>query len=169
MTLPDQARIPQEPKRTGPPSPLRPLPLVYPPRGEAVTAYTLTKLAQDENVHPGIFPQWERSFSLSSGGQAGLMRWAAGGNMVFTAPQSWTISGPPNPWSSIPPCGRGSMIGSRGSIQHPLARNIGQVIGVNAGLFNWVARCRHSIGKTKGLPLVCRCESLKTLENRRAA
>ena len=56
-----------------------------------------------------------------------------------------------------------------GSIQHPLARNIGQVIGVNAGLFSWASGVPAPSDKNKVFHSSIDVTSLTTLEISHAA
>ena len=71
-----------------------------------MTAYTLTKLAQDVRMYTqGLISRRGEIFLLSSGGQAGLMRSAAAG--IRYLPRSiLTISGPQTPRSAFLPVGR---------------------------------------------------------------
>ena len=96
------------------------------------------------------------------------MRSAAAWNMVFTALNPDNLR-PANAPVSIPPPLWGVWeywVQWAGSIQHPLARNIGQVIGVNAGLFNWVQPgVDIPSEKDKVFRSSVDIESLKTLEN----
>ncbi len=109
-------------------------------RGEAVTAYTLTKLSQDvrAQVH-GLISRSGKDLSPEQWGPGRFDALGRGGNLVFTMLSPDNLR-PANAPVSIPPLWgvwEFDWVQWAGSIQHPLGRNIGQVIGVNAGLFNW--------------------------------
>ena len=106
-----------------------------------MTAESLTALAVDvEHAHPRALIT--RGGKRSSPEQWGPGRFDAlgrGGNAVFM-PLNPDNLRPANASVSIPPLWgvwEYDWVQWAGSIQHPLARNIAQVIGVNAGLFAW--------------------------------
>lgn len=138
---PDLSAFLQTLKEEAPPEPFKTFATrVLTSRGEAVTAYTLTKLAQDVRMHThGLISRSGRDLSPEQWGPGRFDALGRGGNMVFTLLHPDNLR-PANAPVSIPPLWgvwEYDWVQWAGSIQHPLARNIGQVIGVNAGLFNW--------------------------------
>ena len=109
-------------------------------RGEAMTAYSLTALAVDVNTRTqGLITRGGKDISPEQWGPGRFDALGRGGNAVFM-PLSPDNLRPANASVSIPPLWgvwEYDWVQWAGSIQHPLARNIAQVIGVNAGLFAW--------------------------------
>ncbi len=109
-------------------------------RGEAMTPYTLVTLAMDVTKRTqGLLARSGRDLSPEQWGPGRFDALGRGGNTVF-APLNPDNLRPANASVSIPPLWgvwEYDWVQWSGSIQHPLARNIAQVIGVNAGLFAW--------------------------------
>lgn len=167
---PDQPAFLKSLQEQTPPEPFKTFATrVLASRGEAVTAYTLTKLAQDVRMYTqGLISRSGRDLSPEQWGPGRFDALGRGGNMVFTALNPDNLR-PANAPVSIPPLWgvwEYDWVQWAGSIQHPLARNIGQVIGVNAGLFNWVQPgVDIPSEKDKVFRSSVDIESLKTLEN----
>lgn len=141
LTPPDMPAFLKSLKEEAPPEPFKTFAArVLASRGEAVTAYTLTKLAQDVRLYTqALISRSGRDISPEQWGPGRFDALGRGGNMVFV-PLNPDNLRPANAPVSIPPLWgvwEFDWVQWAGSIQHPLARNIGQVIGVNAGLFNW--------------------------------
>ena len=141
LTPPDMPAFLKSLKEEAPPEPFKTFATrVLASRGEAVTAYTLTKLAQDVRLHAqSLISRSGRDISPEQWGPGRFDALGRGGNMVFV-PLNPDNLRPANAPVSIPPLWgvwEFDWVQWAGSIQHPLARNIGQVIGVNAGLFSW--------------------------------
>ena len=137
-------------------------------RGQVVTKETLEALAHDVGTFTqALISRGGRDASPNLWGPGRFDALGRGGNMVF-APLNPDNLRPANASVSIPPLWgvwEYDWVQWAGSIQHPLARNIAQVIGVNAGLFAWTS-------KTSGVPSEksdffrssVDVDSLKTLE-----
>jgi len=109
-------------------------------RGEAMTAYTLTTLALEVKRHTqALLTRGGKDISPEQWGPGRFDALGRGGNTVFVPLHPDNLR-PANASVSIPPLWgvwEYDWVQWSGSIQHPLARNIAQVIGVNAGLFAW--------------------------------
>ncbi|CBK40332.1 conserved exported protein of unknown function [Nitrospira defluvii] len=109
-------------------------------REEATTAYTLTALAVEVETRTQILiTRGSKDLSPEQWGPGRFDALGRGGNTVF-GPLNPDNLRPANASVSIPPLWgvwEYDWVQWAGSIQHPLARNIAQVIGVNAGLFAW--------------------------------
>ncbi len=141
LTPPDVSAFLNSLKEEAPPEPFKTFAnRVLASRGEAVTAYTLTKLAQDVRVlTQALVSRSGKDISPQQWGPGRFDALGRGGNTVF-APLNPDNLRPANAPVSIPALWgvwEFDWVQWAGSIQHPLARNIGQVIGVNAGLFSW--------------------------------
>ncbi len=112
-------------------------------RGEGVTAHTLTKLAMDvATFTQALISRGGRDLSPARWGPGRFDALGRGGNTVFT-PLNPDNLRPANAPVSVPALWgvwEYDWVQWAGSIQHPLARNIAQVIGVNAGLFAWTQK-----------------------------
>ncbi|MGC3975212.1 MAG: di-heme-cytochrome C peroxidase [Nitrospira sp.] len=170
LTPPDMSTFIKSLKEETPPEPFKTFATrVLARRGEAVTAYTLTKLAQDVKLlTQALISRSGKDISPEQWGPGRFDALGRGGNTVFT-PLNPDNLRPANAPVSIPPLWgvwEFDWVQWAGSIQHPLARNIGQVIGVNAGLFSW-ARPGVPIpsDKNKVFHSSIDVASLTTLEN----
>ncbi|MGZ8384150.1 MAG: di-heme-cytochrome C peroxidase, partial [Nitrospira sp.] len=109
-------------------------------RKEKMTAHTLTKLAVDVAKRTqALLNRGGKDLSPARWGPGRLDALGRGGNTVFMPLYPETLR-PANASVSIPALWgvwEYDWVQWSGSIQHPLARNIAQVIGVNAGLFDW--------------------------------
>ncbi|MCS6318295.1 MAG: hypothetical protein H8K05_11105 [Nitrospira sp.] len=109
-------------------------------RGEAMTTYTLTTLGRELKTRTqGLITRGGKDISPEQWGPGRFDALGRGGNTVFTPLHPDNLR-PSNASVSIPPLWgvwEYDWVQWSGSIQHPLARNIAQVIGVNAGLFAW--------------------------------
>ena len=109
-------------------------------RGEAMTTYTLTTLGRELKTRTqGLITRGGKDTSPEQWGPGRFDALGRGGNTVFTPLHPDNLR-PSNASVSIPPLWgvwEYDWVQWSGSIQHPLARNIAQVIGVNAGLFAW--------------------------------
>lgn len=138
-------------------------------RGEAMTPYTLTMLGMDVIMRTqALVARGGRDISPEQWGPGRFDALGRGGNTVF-APLNPDNLRPANASVSIPPLWgvwEYDWVQWAGSIQHPLARNIAQVIGVNAGLFAWT-QTATSIPSEKSelFRSSVDLQSLKTLEN----
>lgn len=112
-------------------------------RKEGVTTETLTKLAMDVATHTQtLLSRGGRDISPARWGPGRFDALGRGGNTVF-GPLNPDNLRPANAPVSIPPLWgvwEYDWVQWAGSIQHPLARNVAQVIGVNAGLFAWTQK-----------------------------
>lgn len=144
LTPPDMPAFLKSLKELSPPEPFKTFATrVLSSRGEAMTAYTLTALAQDvRKLTYGLVLRSGRDPSPELWGPGRFDALGRGGNTVFAQLNPDNLR-PANAPVSIPPLWgvwEYDWVQWAGSIQHPLARNIGQVIGVNAGLFDWAQR-----------------------------
>lgn len=109
-------------------------------RGEGITVHTLTKLAVDvATLTQTLISRGGRDLSPARWGPGRFDALGRGGNTVFV-PLNPDNLRPANAPVSIPALWgvwEYDWVQWAGSIQHPLARNVAQVIGVNAGLFAW--------------------------------
>jgi hypothetical protein len=112
-------------------------------RQEKMTAHTLTKLAVDvAKLTQALINRGGKDISPARWGPGRFDALGRGGNTVF-APLNPENLRPANAPVSIPPLWgvwEYDWVQWAGSIQHPLARNIAQVIGVSAGLFDWTQK-----------------------------
>ena len=112
-------------------------------RKEKMTAHTLTKLAVDvAKLTQALLNRGGKDLSPARWGPGRLDALGRGGNTVFMPLNPENLR-PANAPVSIPPLWgvwEYDWVQWAGSIQHPLARNIAQVIGVNAGLFDWTQK-----------------------------
>lgn len=141
LTPPDMSAFLKSLKEEAPPEPFKTFATrVLASRGEAVTAYTLTKLAQDVRLlTQALISRSGKDISPELWGPGRFDALGRGGNTVFAQLNPDNLR-PANAPVSVPPLWgvwEYDWVQWAGSIQHPLARNIGQVIGVNAGLFGW--------------------------------
>lgn len=138
-------------------------------RGEAVTAYTLTTLGLDVITRTqSLLNRAGRDISPEQWGPGRFDALGRGGNTVF-APLNPDNLRPANASVSIPPLWgvwEYDWVQWGGSIQHPLARNIAQVIGVNAGLFAWAQTTESAPSeKSERFRSFVDASSLKNLES----
>ena len=109
-------------------------------RGQAVTQENIATLAgQFSQVMKDLVARGGRDASPALWGPGRFDALGRGGNTVFS-PLNPDNLRPANAPVSIPPLWgvwEYDWVQWAGSIQHPLARNIAQVIGVNAALFSW--------------------------------
>ena len=138
-------------------------------RGEAMTPYTLTTLGMDVAMRTqGLLARGGRDISPEQWGPGRFDALGRGGNTVFVPLNPDNIR-PANASVSIPPLWgvwEYDWVQWSGSIQHPLARNIAQVIGVNAGLFAWTPTATSIPSeKSELFRSSVDLNSLKTLEN----
>jgi cytochrome c553 len=112
-------------------------------RKEGMSTETLTKLAMDVATHTRtLLSRGGRDISPARWGPGRFDALGRGGNTVFS-PLNPDNLRPANAPVSIPPLWgvwEYDWVQWAGSIQHPLARNVAQVIGVNAGLFAWAQK-----------------------------
>lgn len=109
-------------------------------RGQPVTPENLKALSEDvKALTQALVTRGGKDASPVLWGPGRFDALGRGGNTVFTPLNSDNLR-PANAPVSIPPLWgvwEYDWVQWAGSIQHPLARNIAQVIGVNAGLFAW--------------------------------
>ena len=128
-------------KESGPPEPFKTFAIrVLNRRNEAITEYTLTTLAVDVSTRTRmLIARGNSDISPEQWGPGRFDALGRGGNTVF-GPLNPDNLRPANASVSIPALWgvwAYDWVQWAGSIQHPLARNIAQVIGVNANLFAW--------------------------------
>ena len=138
-------------------------------RKEPITTYTLTKLAVDvAALTQTLIDRGGRDLSPAGWGPGRFDALGRGGNTVF-GPLHPDNLRPANAPVSIPPLWgvwEYDWVQWGGSIQHPLARNIAQVIGVNAGLFAWTQHPPLGpLEESEKFRSSLDIDSLKTLEN----
>ncbi|MBI4000185.1 MAG: hypothetical protein HY348_00170 [Nitrospira defluvii] len=112
-------------------------------RGQQVTQKNLGELSDKlKEVMKDLVARGGKDASPALWGPGRFDALGRGGNTVF-APLNPDNLRPANAPVSIPPLWgvwEYDWVQWAGSIQHPLARNIAQVIGVNAGLFAWAQK-----------------------------
>ncbi|MCW5797883.1 MAG: hypothetical protein KIT40_05245 [Nitrospira sp.] len=138
-------------------------------RGEAMTPYTLTALGIEVTMRTqALLSRGGKDISPEQWGPGRFDALGRGGNTVFV-PLSPDNLRPANASVSIPPLWgvwEYDWVQWSGSIQHPLARNIAQVIGVNAGLFAWTQTATSTPSeKSEIFRSSVDLNSLKLLEN----
>ena len=137
-------------------------------RGEAMTAYTLTTMALEVKTRTqALLTRGGKDISPEQWGPGRFDALGRGGNTVFVPLHPDNLR-PANASVSIPPLWgvwEYDWVQWSGSIQHPLARNIAQVIGVNAGLFAWTQTAESTPSeKSELFRSSVDVHSLKTLE-----
>ena len=138
-------------------------------RGQAVTPDNLKILANQVGaLTQGLISRAGQDASPALWGPGRFDALGRGGNLVFT-PLNPDNLRPANAPVSIPPLWgvwEYDWVQWGGSIQHPLARNIAQVIGVNANLFAWTRTSSQMPSeKSETFRSSIDVASLKTLEN----